>query len=137
MNILIINGPNMNILEKRGKIYGKCKMHKINKFIKRFFFKKNLKISFYQSNYEGDIISRIHRNNYDFLIINPAGFSYNCYPILDAILAINKKFIEVHITNIFSRKNREITIFSKKALSVISGLNYMGYIYAIDYLYNL
>lgn len=116
------------------KKYGKKSLNNINKEIKKKFDKK-IKINFYQSNSEEKIINKIQKNNekIDYIIINPAGFSYNSYPILDAILSINVKFIELHITNIFFYK-RSKSIFSKHANCIISGMGYMGYFFAVKYL---
>ncbi|WDI79173.1 type II 3-dehydroquinate dehydratase [Candidatus Vidania fulgoroideae] len=134
--ILIINGPNLNMLGIREpKKYGKNKLSYINNKVNKRFEKK-IKLFFFQSNSEEKIIKKIHKSyrKINYIIINPAGFSYNSYSILDAIISINIKYIEVHITNIFSRKYRKKSIFSRNAICVISGMGYMGYISAIEFL---
>ncbi|AXN02528.1 3-dehydroquinate dehydratase II [Candidatus Vidania fulgoroideae] len=134
--ILIINGPNINMLGIREpKKYGKNKLSYINNKIKEKFEKK-IKLFFFQSNSEEKIIKKIHKSykKINYIIINPAGFSYNSYSILDAMLSVDIKYIEVHITNIFSRKDRDRSIFSRNAICIISGMGYMGYISALKFL---
>ncbi|MGX7589219.1 type II 3-dehydroquinate dehydratase [Candidatus Vidania fulgoroideorum] len=133
--ILIINGPNLNMLGIREpKKYGTYSLNFINKKIKHYFDKK-IKLFFYQSNSEEKIINKIHEfyGIIDYIVINPAGYTYYSYSILDAILSIKVKYIEVHITNIF-RNKRKKSIFSKNAICVITGMGYIGYIIALAYL---
>ncbi|MGX7582980.1 type II 3-dehydroquinate dehydratase [Candidatus Vidania fulgoroideorum] len=133
MKILIINGSNINMLGIREiKKYGKESL----KYIENILNKKFSNLFFFQSNYEGDIINKIHSlyKKIDWIIINPAGFSYNSYSIIDAIKSINVKFAEIHITNIFSRKNRKNSLFSKYSNFFISGMGYFGYIFAVYYI---
>ncbi|MGX7589063.1 type II 3-dehydroquinate dehydratase [Candidatus Vidania fulgoroideorum] len=137
--IIIINGPNINMLGIREKKKYGCKSLKyINKKLFQKF-KDKVCLLFFQSNSEEKLINKIHSlyKKIDYIVINPAGLSYNSYSLLDSILSINVKYIEVHITNIFSRGVRKYSIFSKYAIGVIIGLNYKVYEYAIDFLNNI
>ncbi|UOQ33142.1 3-dehydroquinate dehydratase II [Candidatus Vidania fulgoroideae] len=136
--IFIINGPNMNLLgERQKKIYGKKSLKDIKKIIKKEF-SSHFKISFFQSNCEGKIVNKIQNSDFDYYIINMAGFSYNSVAILDAITSKERKIIEVHMSNIFKReKFRSKSIFSKYSIGVITGFGYMSYVLALKYLKNL
>ncbi|MGX7576661.1 type II 3-dehydroquinate dehydratase [Candidatus Vidania fulgoroideorum] len=126
----------LGIREK--KIYGDKTLKDINTLIKKKF-NNSFKLIFYQSNSENKLVKKIQNcyKKISFIIINPSGFSYNSYSIIDSILSIGVGYIEVHITNIFSRGNRKFSIFSKKARCVISGFGYFGYILALEYLKNI
>ncbi|MGX7589363.1 type II 3-dehydroquinate dehydratase [Candidatus Vidania fulgoroideorum] len=132
--IKIINGPNLNLLGIREKkIYGKKNFKSIKKIIK-----KNKNLFFFQSNNEYKIIKEIH-NSYkkiNYFIINPAGLSYNSFSLLDSLISVKIPYVEVHISNIFKRKGRNNTIFSKNSLGLISGFGIKSYIYALNFLLN-
>jgi 3-dehydroquinate dehydratase-2 len=141
--ILVLHGPNLNLLGKREpEIYGRDTLENINKSLLEVASKSNIVLEYYQSNSESDLITKTQscfENNYDFLIINPAAFTHTSIALRDAVLAINKPFIEVHLSNIFTREQfRHKSYFSDIAIGVISGLGVKGYhmalTYAIDYL---
>ncbi|GAA0125288.1 MULTISPECIES: type II 3-dehydroquinate dehydratase [Clostridium] len=137
MKILVINGPNLNLLGNREtNIYGDRTLDQINEIItKKFLDIKDLQIDFYQSNYEGDIISKLHSavGIYDGVVINPGAYSHYSIAILDAIKAYNIITIEVHISNIYKREEyRRKSVISEGCYGVISGLGYYGYILAIE-----
>ncbi|GAA0115926.1 type II 3-dehydroquinate dehydratase [Clostridium senegalense] len=137
MKILVINGPNLNLLGNREtNIYGDMTLDQINKIITtKFLDIKDLKIDFYQSNYEGDIITKLHSavGVYDGVVINPGAYSHYSIAILDAIKAYNIITIEVHISNIYKREEyRRKSVISEGCYGVISGLGYYGYILAIE-----
>ena len=105
--ILIINGPNLNLLGNReDDIYGKDSLDKIKSDCEKKGIEKKLEIIFFQSNNEGEIIDKIHEVNdkFDGLIINPAAFTHSSIAILDSLRAINKPKIEIHLSNIYSRE---------------------------------
>lgn len=105
MNILVINGPNLNLLgERNKKIYGSKTLTEIEAMMKKFA--RGHKILFFQKNGEGEIIDIIHKKRKwaDWLIINPAAYTHYSYAIRDAIEACNIKAIEVHISDISSRE---------------------------------
>ena len=105
--ILIINGPNLNLLGNReDDIYGKDSLDKIKSDCEKKGIEKKLEIIFFQSNNEGEIIDKIHEVNdkFDGLIINPAAFTHSSIAILDSLRAISKPKIEIHLSNIYSRE---------------------------------
>jgi len=140
MKILIINGPNLNLLGKReNDIYGELTLDEINLKIKEAFKDCSIELDFYQSNHEGEIITKIQNANCEFhaVIINPAAYSHYSIGILDAIKAINIDVIEVHLSNIYAREQyRRTSVISEGCTGVISGLGYYGYIMAINALIN-
>lgn len=135
MNLLIINGPNLNLVGKREpEIYGNVD---INSFIKKLSqYNPNVTIDHVQSNHEGEIIDILHKSGfgkYDGIIINPGGFSHYSVAIADAVAAIDTPVIEVHISNIFSREHfRHISVTGAKCTGVISGLGLDGYRLAVE-----
>ena len=141
--IMILHGPNLNLLGFREpEIYGKTTLDNINQRLKQISLQYDVAIDFYQSNSEADLINKTQQSffeNYDFLIINPSGYTHTSIAWRDALLAINKPFIEVHLSNIFAREEfRHKSYFSDIAVGLICGLGEKGYesalIYAIEYL---
>ena len=134
--IIIINGPNLNLLGKReDEIYGKDSLDQIKKKCEKKGELLNLDISFFQSNNEGDIINKIHdlEKTYDGLIINPAAFTHSSIAILDSLRAINKPKIEVHLSNIYSREEyRKKSITSEGVHGLICGFGGNSYILGIE-----
>ena len=130
-NILLINGPNLNLLGSREpEIYGSKNLDDIQKELAIIANEMGHKLLHFQSNSESEIVEWIHRNADDanFLIINPGAFTHTSISIRDAILGTNISFIEIHISNIFSREEfRKESYFSDIAEGVISGLGYTGY----------
>jgi len=129
MKILIINGPNLNLLGKRElDIYGGESFDSYLKTLKDKY--ANIDLSYFQSNVEGELINEIQRAgfSYDGIIFNPGGYTHTSVAIGDAIAAITTPVIEVHISNIFAREEfRKISHVSGKAKGVISGLGLKGY----------
>lgn len=137
-NILVIHGPNLNLLGIRElSIYGKICLNSVDEKLKGIAINNNAKLECYQSNSEGEIINIIHNaynNKCDFIIINPAAFTHTSIAIMDSLLATNIPFIEVHISNIFSReKFRNNSYFSSIANGIICGFGVTGYEYALLY----
>ena len=130
-NILLINGPNLNLLGSREpEIYGSKNLDDIQKELTIIANEMGHKLLHFQSNSESEIGEWIHSNADDakFLIINPGAFTHTSISIRDAILGTNISFIEIHISNIFSREEfRKESYFSDIAEGVISGLGYTGY----------
>lgn len=130
-NILLINGPNLNLLGNREpEIYGSMTLKDIEKDLSDIADKHGYRLKSYQSNSESEIVDWIHENADSalFLIINPGAFTHTSISIRDAILGTNISFIEVHISNIFSREEfRKESYFSDIAEGVISGLGFKGY----------
>lgn len=147
LHILVINGANLNLLGKREpEIYGYQTLADIENDLTKIANQHNVKITFFQSNQEFALIDKIQyhgllTNNddekIDAVIINPAGFTHTSVVLRDALLAINKPFVEVHLSNIHAREPfRHHSYFSDKAEAVICGLGAMGYTSALYYFLN-
>ena len=134
--IIIINGPNINLLgEREQSQYGKLSFQELKE--KCLEASKSLKIEteFYQSNIEGEIVTKIQesRNKYDGIVINAAGFTHSSVSIRDALEIFKKPKIELHISNIYKReKFRQKSLISDVVTGVICGLGIDGYILAIN-----
>jgi 3-dehydroquinate dehydratase-2 len=134
-NITIINGPNLNLLGQREPDhYGNLTLNDINNALEKEASKLNLNIDVYQSNSESEIVDKIQSLKSDFIIINPAAYTHSSVAIRDALAAMEIPFIEVHISNVFSREDfRKQSFFSDIAIGVISGLGTEGYCAALNY----
>mgnify|MGYP001233195902 FL=1 len=134
--ILIINGPNLNLLGEREETkYGKVTLDEVKKNCEFHAKSINVEIHFYQSNIEGEIVEMIQKakGNYNGIIINAAGYTHTSVAILDALLAVKLPTIEVHITNIYNREEfRKKSLISKAANGIICGFGVNGYIMALD-----
>ena len=134
--ILIINGPNLNLLGNReDDIYGKDSLDKIKSDCETKGIERKLEIVFFQSNNEGEIIDKIHEVNdkYDGLIINPAAFTHSSIAILDSLRAINKPKIEIHLSNIYAREEyRKKSITSEGVHGLICGFGGYSYLLGIE-----
>mgnify|MGYP000303380642 FL=1 len=134
--ILIINGPNLNLLGNReDDIYGKDSLDKIKSDCEKKGTEKKLEIDFFQSNNEGEIIDKIHEvnNKYEGIIINPAAFTHSSIAILDSLRAISKPKIEIHLSNIYSREEyRKKSITSEGVDGLICGFGGNSYLLGIE-----
>ncbi len=139
MKIAVINGPNINLLGLREpSIYGDKTLKEINEQLSNKALIMDCEIEFFQSNSEGEIVDYIQllrEKDFDGLIINAAAYTHTSIAIRDALLTINIPFVEVHISNIFKRESfRYKSYLSDISVGVVSGLGYMGYEYALDFL---
>ncbi|MCB1985811.1 MAG: type II 3-dehydroquinate dehydratase [Burkholderiales bacterium] len=137
-NILVIHGPNLNLLGSREPgIYGYETLQDINRNLSQAAEKVQVRIAFFQSNAESALIDRIQQtmtDGTDFIIINPAAYTHTSVAMRDALAAVRLPFIEVHLSNIFSRETfRHHSYFSDMAVGVISGLGSKGYELAMEY----
>tara|TARA_Y100001970_G_scaffold291987_1_gene431384 strand:- start:4312 stop:4758 length:447 start_codon:yes stop_codon:yes gene_type:complete len=134
--ILVINGPNLNLLGTREKEkYGNISLEDIKKKCDLHGKKINLDVEFKQSNVEGEIVNFIQeaRKTHKGIIINAGGYTHTSVAILDALLAVKKPTIELHITNIYKREDfRHKSLISKAADGIICGLGTDGYIMALN-----
>ena len=141
MKVIVINGPNLNMLGKREpSIYGNDTLEDLEKYIKSEFSEKNINIEFFQSNYEGAIIDMLHKANdeFDGVVINPGAFTHYSYSIHDAIKSIKTKVVEVHISNIHQREEfRQKSVTAPACIGQISGFGFYGYILAINAIFNI
>ncbi len=134
--IIIINGPNLNLLGNREEdIYGKVTLDEIMVNCEKKCKDLDLNLEFFQSNNEGEIINKIHEVDklFDGLIINPAAFTHSSIAILDSLRAITKPKIEIHLSNIYSREEyRKKSITSEGVDGLICGFGAYSYILAIE-----
>jgi len=134
--ILIVNGPNINLLGQREKnVYGELTYKVLKTTLIKYGRKKNLDITLFQSNYEGEIIDIIQaaRNKKDAIIINAGGYTHTSIAILDSLRAFTGLIYEVHISNIYNREYyRRKSYISLISNGVICGLGILGYEIAID-----
>ena len=134
--IIIINGPNINLLGQREQSqYGKLTFEQLQKTCLEEAKTQKVEIEFYQSNIEGEIVTKIQEtlNNFDGIIINAAGFTHSSVSIRDALEIIKKPKIELHISNIYKREEfRQKSLISGVVNGIICGLGVDGYILAIN-----
>lgn len=135
MKLIIINGPNLNLLGKREvNIYGNQKFEAYLESLREKF--SDVTIDYFQSNHEGALIDKLHEvgYSYDGIIVNLAGYTHTSIALADAISAITTPVVEVHISNIHAREEfRHKTYTGAKSVGIISGLGLKGYELAITY----
>lgn len=131
MKILIVNGPNLNLLGTREpEIYGNESMDSVLKNLKTLFSEHE--ILYYQSNIEGEIINRLQEDDFDALVINPGAFTHYSYAISDCLKNIQKTKVEIHISNIYKREEfRQKSVTANAVDGLISGFGMVGYQIAI------
>lgn len=140
MKILLVNGPNLNLLGKRDReIYGEKSMEEIEKELRKRAEKMGIELETFQSNHEGEIIDRIQDwKGIDGIIINPGALAHYSYSLRDAIEAIPVPVIEVHISNIFSREDfRSISVTAPVCNGFLSGFGWKVYTFALDIIYKI
>ena len=138
MKILVINGPNLNLLGTREPdIYGSMDYAGLCEYVFDAAKELSIEVSVVQSNCEGEIIDTIHKAKgaYDALIINPAAYTHYSYAIYDAILAVSLPIVEVHISNVYKREAfRHKSVIAPACIGQITGLGVYGYAAALRYL---
>lgn len=131
MKILVINGPNLNLLGTREpEVYGKLTLEDINKSLEDYSKDLNVEIEFYQSNIEGEIVNKIQwaKENCAGIVINPAAYTHTSVAIRDAISAISLPTVEVHISNIHNREEfRKNSFIAPVCIGQISGFGLNSY----------
>ena len=139
--IIIINGPNLNLLgEREQSQYGSINYNQLKNICEKEATKLGIEVSFVQSNVEGELVNIIQdaRNNYDGMIINAAGFTHTSVAIRDALDIFKKPVIELHISNIYKREEfRKKSLISDVVTGGIFGLGTEGYILAIIRLHKM
>ena len=136
MKILVLNGPNLNLLGMREKdIYGNETLQDVEHKLKEIAEEVNAVISFYQSNAEHDLIDAIHnayKTDVELIIFNPAAYTHTSVALRDALLGVRIPFYEVHISDIETREEfRQKSYFSDIAIKVFSGHGTNGYLLAL------
>ena len=134
--IIILNGPNLNLLGEREKDqYGAFTLKDIEKKCNDYSVQNNIKLSFFQSNIEGELVEQIQsaRESHDGLIINAGGYTHTSVAIHDALKILKIPIIELHISNIYNREEfRHKSLISKVAKGVICGFGLNGYIMSLN-----
>ena len=134
--IIILNGPNLNLLGEREKNqYGSFTLKDVEKNCNEYSIKNDIKLTFFQSNIEGEIVNIIQnsRTNQDGLIINAGGYTHTSVAIHDALKILKIPIIELHISNIYNREEfRHKSLISKVAKGVICGFGTNGYIMSLN-----
>ena len=139
MKILIINGPNLNLLGVREpEIYGANTLEDMKNLITGFATRKEIDLEFFQSNIEGEIINYIHlHQTADGILINPAAFTHTSIAIRDAIAAVKIPAVEVHLTNIYAREEfRRLSYIAPVCIGQISGFGIYSYLVGLQALVN-
>ena len=129
MKILVINGPNLNMLGIREpEIYGSMTLDDIQYELESYAknLDSSIELEFFQSNFEGEIVDKIQNafNNFDGIIINPAAYTHTSVAIADAIASVNIKAVEVHLSNIYSREGyRQNSYIAPKSVGQVAGFS--------------
>lgn len=141
MKIMIINGPNLNMLGIREKdIYGTFTYEDLCKYIETYpnYKEKDIDFTFLQTNHEGEIVDYLHKaytEKYDGIVLNAGGYTHTSVAIHDAIKAVSIPTVEVHISNIHAREEfRKVCMTSPACVGQITGLGKLGYVLAVVYL---
>ncbi len=132
--ILVLQGPNLNLLgEREPHIYGSTTLDELNALIEAHALELGLTVDFFQSNHEGGLIDRLHQRDFDAAIVNAGGLSHTSVALRDALLAVKRPFVEVHLTDPSHREPfRHINYLQDIALTTIVGLGPGGYLVALD-----
>lgn len=136
MRILVINGPNLNMLGVREKhIYGSGTYEDLCSYIRKEAENLNVEVEIFQSNHEGAIIDEIHKayQKFDGIVINPGAYTHYSYAIYDALKCVDIKAVEVHISNIHEREDfRKVSVIKGACINQISGFGFDGYKMALE-----
>jgi 3-dehydroquinate dehydratase-2 len=135
MKILVIHGPNLNLLGKREPtIYGEVTLEQVNQILISEF--PDVEFEFFQSNHEGEIIDKLNsivESDFDGVVINPGAFTHYSYAIRDAISALKIPVVEVHLSNIYAREDfRRHSVIAPVCRGHIAGFGYLSYILGVE-----
>ncbi len=139
MKVLVINGPNLNMLGIREpEIYGNSTYGDLISFVAEKAAERNVEVDFFQSNHEGALVDEIQRayfDGYDGIIINPAAYTHTSVAILDAVKAVGLPTVEVHLSDVSRREEfRQVSYIREACAATISGKGFEGYAEALDVL---
>ncbi len=136
MQVAVLNGPNLNLLGEREKhIYGTATLGDVEAMVRRRAEELDVSIEWIQSNHEGELIEAVHRlrEGTDGAIVNPAAYTHTSWALRDAFLAARIPFVEVHLSNVFTREpERQRSLFADLARGFIAGFGPRGYLLALD-----
>jgi 3-dehydroquinate dehydratase-2 len=140
MKILVVNGPNLNLLgEREPEVYGTESLADVNQWIAAHALSQGQQLHFFQSNHEGQIIDYLqaHRKSADGVVINPGGLTHYSVALRDAIAGCQVPTVEVHISDIHAREEfRQVSMVKDVCIAQISGHGKLGYVEAIEELLN-
>ena len=135
MRILVVNGPNLNMLGIREpEIYGRMTYSQLEEYITNICYAEGIEVEIFQSNHEGDLVDKIQYafDKMDGIIINPAAYTHTSVAILDALKAVSIPSVEVHLSNVLSREDfRKVSYVSMACIKTITGIGAEGYKQAI------
>jgi len=133
MRILVVNGPNLNLLGSREpEVYGKTTLPELESGLKKAF--PTVEFTFFQSNHEGELIDALQGSTDEGIVLNAAGFTHTSVALRDAIASIEVPVIEVHISNISARESfRQHSLTAGECIGSIAGLGIKGYHLAVDF----
>jgi 3-dehydroquinate dehydratase-2 len=133
-SVLVLEGPNLNLVGTREpEIYGRETLHEIHAGVSRRAAELGLEVDFFQSNHEGALIDRLHRRDFDVAIVNAGGLTHTSVSLRDALLAIQRPFIEVHLSDPATREPfRQVNFLHDIALTSFVGQGARGYHLALD-----
>jgi len=139
MNILVINGPNLNMLGIREPgLYGSGTYEALCARIRAYCDEKNITVSFYQSNHEGALVDRIQSAYFegvDGIVINPGAYTHTSIALLDAVKAVSIPTVEVHISKVEEREDfRQVSYIRLACVATVTGKGFDGYLEAVDIL---
>ena len=138
MNVLVLNGPNLNLLGTREPdVYGRTTLADVEAMLAREAAARSVRLACFQSNHEGALIDRIHAartEGVDFILINPGGLTHTSVALRDALAGVAIPFVEIHVTNVHAREAfRHHSYLSPIAVGVIAGLGTQGYALALQF----
>lgn len=142
MKIMVLNGPNLNMLGIREPLlYGSQTYKELCQLIEDFCNENNIEVHIFQSNSEGILVDKIQEayfEKYDGIVINPAAYTHSSIALLDALKSVNIPTVEVHISDVSKREDfRQVSYVRNACVKTIMGKGFDGYILAIKYLFNL
>jgi 3-dehydroquinate dehydratase-2 len=132
--VLVLEGPNLNLLGTREpEIYGRETLDEVHAGVTRRAAELGLEVAFFQSNHEGALIDKLHERDYDAAIVNAAGLTHTSVALRDALLAVEKPFVEVHLSDPATREPfRQVNFLADIAVESIVGLGSRGYALALE-----
>ena len=134
MRVLVLEGPNLNLVGTREPhIYGSTTLDEIHAMIREHAATLGVEIETYQSNHEGELIDRLHRRDFDAAIVNAGGLTHTSVSLRDALLAVDRPFVEVHLTDPAKREPfRRVNFLQDVAVASFVGMGPQGYLLALD-----
>ena len=137
MNVLVLHGPNLNLLgEREPEIYGSKTLRSINEDLIQLARELGMSLSIFQSNHEGELIEKIQQADVSGILINAAAYTHTSIGIRDALLTRDLPFVEVHMTNVFSRESyRHHSYLSDVAIGIVSGFGANSYLLGLRAIY--